>query len=95
MVFPLLRQSAGVTKNSKSQISNIKWFDKLTTLSQVEGQITMTEIQNSKPVLVILYWNLRFVCNLVLGVWDFINSSIPIQLAIFTGNPATGGTNPR
>jgi hypothetical protein len=31
-------------RNSKSQISNIKWFDKLTTLSQVEGQITMTEI---------------------------------------------------
>jgi hypothetical protein len=27
--------------------------------------------QNSKPVLVIRYWNLRFICNLVLGVWDF------------------------
>ncbi len=60
-------------RNSKSQITNIKWFDKLTTLSQVEGQITMTKIRNSKPVfvLVIEYWNLRFVCNLVLGVWDF------------------------
>jgi phospholipid transport system substrate-binding protein len=46
-------------RNSKSQISNIK-------------QITMTKIQNFKPVLVIWYWNLRFVCNLVLGVWDFI-----------------------
>jgi hypothetical protein len=45
-------------ENSKSQIPNIK-------------QITMTKIQNSKPVLVIEYWNLRFVCNLVLGVWDF------------------------
>ena len=56
-----LRQSARVTKNSKSQISNNK-------------QITMTKIQNSKPVLVIWYWNLRFVCNLVLGVWDFIDS---------------------
>jgi hypothetical protein len=65
MVFPLLRQSAGVTKNSKSQISNNK-------------QITMTEIQNSKPVLVIQYWNLKFVCNLVLGVWDFIDSSTPV-----------------
>jgi len=58
-----------VTRNSKSQITNIKWFDKLTTLSLVEGQITMTKIvraslghttlragpqfQNSKPVLVI------------------------------------------
>jgi len=40
MLFPLLRQSAEVTKNSKSQITNIK-------------QITMTKIQNSKPVLVI------------------------------------------
>jgi len=99
-------------RNSKSQISNIKCFDKpfdrltvlskvegLTTLSQpveslkverVEGQITMTEIQNSKPIWVIWYLpcgispkgepaegripqgkNLRFVCNLVLGVWDF------------------------
>jgi hypothetical protein len=55
-------------RNFKSQISNIKWFDKLTTLSLVEGQITMIKIQNSKPVLVIEYWNLRFVCNLVLGI---------------------------
>ena len=39
-----------VNRNSKSQITNIKWFDKLTTLSQVEGQITMTKIQNPKPV---------------------------------------------
>ena len=30
------------------EITNNKWFDKLTTLSLVEGQITMTEIQNSK-----------------------------------------------
>jgi len=51
--------------NYKSQNPNNKWFDKLTTLSLVEGQITMTEIvraslglptlqagpqfQNSKP----------------------------------------------
>jgi len=42
-------------ENSKSQISNIK-------------QITMTEIQNSKPVLVIEYWNLGFSWNLVLGI---------------------------
>jgi hypothetical protein len=42
----------------------------------------MTKIQNSKPqhhlkewnskyVWVIGYWNLRFICNLVLGIWDF------------------------
>ena len=45
----------------------------------------MTEIQNSKPVLVIEYWNLRFVCDLVLGVWDFINSLTPKHLPMFTG----------
>jgi hypothetical protein len=27
---------------------------------------------NMSCVLVIEYWNLRFVCNLVFGVWDFI-----------------------
>jgi hypothetical protein len=34
--------------NHKSQIPNNKWFGRLTTLSQVEGQITMTKIQNLK-----------------------------------------------
>ena len=34
----------------------------------------MTKIRNSKLVLVIEYWNLKFVCDLVLGVWDFISS---------------------
>ncbi len=29
----------------------------------------------------------------MLGVWDFIDSSTPKQLAIFPGNPATGGTD--
>jgi hypothetical protein len=46
------------TINNKFQISNNK-------------QITMTKIQNPKRVLVIEYWNLRFICNLVLGIWDF------------------------
>ena len=42
-------------KNSKSQNTNTKWFDKLTTtLSKVEGQITMTEIQNSKQLALYL-----------------------------------------
>jgi hypothetical protein len=31
----------------------------------------MTEIRNFKSVLGIEYWNLRFNCNLVLGIWDF------------------------
>jgi hypothetical protein len=30
----------------------------------------MTKIQNSKSVWVIEYWNLRFICNLVLGIWN-------------------------
>ena len=38
----------------------------------------MTKIPNSKPVLVIEYWNFRFVCNLVLEVWDFLDSTTPI-----------------
>ncbi len=29
------------------------------------------QFQNSIPVWVIDYWNLRFICNLVLGIWDF------------------------
>jgi hypothetical protein len=53
-----MRESAGVTKNSKSQISNNK-------------QITMTKIQN-------LFWSFD------IGIWDFIDSSTPKQLAIFT-----------
>jgi hypothetical protein len=31
----------------------------------------MTKIQNSNA-LVIEYWNLRFICNLELGIWDFV-----------------------
>jgi len=43
-------------KNFKYQITHSKWFDKLTTtLSQVEGQITMNEIQNSKQLGLILF----------------------------------------
>jgi hypothetical protein len=32
----------------------------------------MTEIQNSKHVLVIEYWYLRFICNLMLGIWNLL-----------------------
>jgi hypothetical protein len=38
-------------ENSKHQKPNIKRFDRLTTLSQVEGQIPMTQIQNSKHMI--------------------------------------------
>jgi len=45
----------GAHKNFKHQKTNPKRFDKLTALSLVEGQISMTKIQNSKhspPALV-------------------------------------------
>ena len=49
----------------------------------------MTKIQNSKSVLVIRYWNLRFICNLVLGAWDFIDSiTSPPQKAAARGERA-------
>jgi hypothetical protein len=35
----------------------------------------MTKIQSASGgsnVLVIEYWNLKFICNLVLGMWDSI-----------------------
>ena len=38
-------------ENSKHQKPNLKRFDKLTTLSRVEGQIPMTQIQNSKQLI--------------------------------------------
>jgi hypothetical protein len=34
-----------------------------------------SQFQNFKLVLVIWYWDLRFVCSLVLGVWAFVDSS--------------------
>jgi hypothetical protein len=64
--------STGKTKNSKSQITNIK-------------QITMTKIQNSKPFSVIWYWNLGFVCNLVLGICYFAMLHHSITPALFCG----------
>ena len=48
-------EEAEVDENSKFQITNNK-------------QITMTEIRNFKSLLVIEYWNLRFVWDLVLEI---------------------------
>ncbi len=31
----------------------------------------MTEIRNSNAVWVIGFWILEFICNLVLGIWDY------------------------
>jgi hypothetical protein len=57
------------TESTKLQIPNNK-------------QITMTKIPNPKlvssgttalnSVSVIEYWDLGFICNLVLGIWDFL-----------------------
>jgi hypothetical protein len=46
--------------NNKSQITN-------------KHQLPKFKIRNpsTKPVLVIEYWNLSIVCNLMLGIWDF------------------------
>ena len=38
------------------------------------GRVPSFEIPNLFFVLVIVYWNLRFICNLVLEVWNFIGS---------------------
>jgi hypothetical protein len=65
------RKQAG---GSRQRAANIKRLDRKREAEADENyklQITMTKIQNPKPVLVIEYWNLRFICNLVLGVWDF------------------------
>ncbi len=34
---PCAQRYAMITRNTKNQTPNTKWFDKLTTLSQVEG----------------------------------------------------------
>jgi len=42
----------------------------------------MTEIQNSKHVWGIGYWNLEFICNLVLGIWNlpWVKQGIEIRM---------------
>jgi hypothetical protein len=44
--FTKITCSMKIMKIYKHQKTNLKWFDRLTTLSQVEGQMPMTEIQN-------------------------------------------------
>jgi hypothetical protein len=83
-------ESTGVTKNSKSQISNTKQITITKIVRASLGLPTLwmgPQFQNSKPVLVIEYWNLKFVCNLVLGVWGFCFPCIPKKLTIFTAFP--------
>jgi hypothetical protein len=71
-----LKRDYKFTEKNKIQITNNKWFDRLTTLSQVEGQYPMTKITNSKHshtavntiylVSDIGILNLLFIWNLVL-----------------------------
>jgi hypothetical protein len=67
--------ASGWAENSKSQSTNYKWFDKLTTLSRVEGQITMTRIKN---LTCLDHSILVFGISLEIGVWSlrFLDNSI-------------------
>jgi hypothetical protein len=66
------RFGAWRNRNSKSQITNIKQITMTKIVRASLGLPTLRagpQFQNSKPLfLVIEYWNLRFVCNLVLGI---------------------------
>jgi hypothetical protein len=75
MVLPVNMPTVlGVLKNLKFQITNRKYQTNHNDRSASGGpnlHIILRK-ENFKYVWVIEYWNLRFVCNLVLGVWDFI-----------------------
>ena len=67
-----------VIKNFKYLNTNTTWFDKLTTtLSQVEGQITMTDPPEADQTIGFWsylrfgYCNLEFICNLMLVICYF------------------------
>jgi hypothetical protein len=53
--------------NHKTQITNKQQLPKF----KIPNAHIILEKENSKYVSVIEYWNLRFICNLVLGIWDF------------------------
>jgi hypothetical protein len=64
---------------TEPQNTKKKWFDKLTTLSPVEGQIPMTKIKIPNNWFLILFeiWILRFeiylsfgACNLLFPVYS-------------------------
>jgi len=86
-----------VIKKFKSQIPNTKWFDKLTTtLSQVEGQITMTEIQNPKQLVFDLISDL--VISFTIGPYYLDKNAAPliVQLiwAVWVFQPGTLNPEP-
>jgi len=66
MAFPVkVKSVSGVLEDHKFQITNHKYQTNHNNQSASGGP-------NLSCVLDIEYWNLRFVYNLVLGVWDFI-----------------------
>ena len=40
-------------------------------MTKIQNLHIISKKENPKYVWVIDYWNLRFICNLVLGIWDF------------------------
>jgi len=68
------RQQAEFNVNYKSQNPNNKQIIRRGRNRSASGGPNLhiiLEKENSKYVWVIEYWNLRFACNLVLGIWDF------------------------
>jgi hypothetical protein len=83
----LIRQAGGVVLLLSDQpaLRNHPTYSSVLSGQQAGGsrqyqkfQITMTQIPNFYSVLVIEYWNLRFVWHLVLGIWDFAGLSYSI-----------------
>jgi hypothetical protein len=58
-------------ENPKSEARSTKWFDMLTTLSHVEGQHAMTQIQMTKTMgAVFLFGTLEHLC------FEFVSSFV-------------------
>jgi hypothetical protein len=84
---------AEMTKNSKSQISN----NKQNTMTEIRNPKLLHHLKRREFQTCFGHWILEFVIYLRFGAWDllfeklvlrvlnFINPSIPKQLAIFTG----------
>ena len=78
-------------RNCKSQIPNIKWFDKLTTLSLVEGQITMTEIQNPKQKNIV-FSRFEFCDLFVIWCLEFVILDTKLQGKASISDPRIAGS---
>ena len=72
-------------ENPNNEIRNPKWFDRLTILSEVEGQYLMTKIQMIQTIgvadipIMILFLSLghlifEFVSNFDIRISDFANA---------------------